>query len=487
MPLLLAAGLVLAGKVFLIVSFGDMRLGDNDLLMRYADAILAGTDWLATADADRLAIPPTLWKPVGYPLFIAASRLVAGDAWYWLVLAGQSAMTFVAGLAIYRLGRTLGLGAVTAAAVFVLYEWSLPFSTDALLMPDALYGGLATFLLATMLARWREGRPLGIAGAAAYGVGFAACFLIREVFQYLVPFIAALVLVLALRDAPWPKSLAVALVFLVPPVIAFGGLKAWNFARTGQAVVTTGAQTALLLSLVEVAKLDRRVLLGDGPLETVAREQLKRFDYGEVPPINRRLFAEYGLTGPEQSALVWEKYLRTIRDYPLAFLRAVAARVNFVQQGVLLTGPLVRYDDMLWWRGGATAAAYYTGWRGEVRRFRETYDPGVLSANAVVQMLPRLAVRVIGPVLLLGYLVLAPLLALRVRAEDPDLAVIVGGTWLLYLAVVGVHLLVNLEMRYLSGVVGFAILGLFVVVKHFAVPVRAHLRRRKASRQRAMG
>ncbi len=90
MPLLLAAGLVLAGKVFLIVSFGDMRLGDNDLLMRYADAILAGTDWLATVDADRLPIPPTLWKPVGYPLFIAASRLIAGDAWYWLVLAGQT-------------------------------------------------------------------------------------------------------------------------------------------------------------------------------------------------------------------------------------------------------------------------------------------------------------------------------------------------------------------------------------------------------------
>ncbi len=57
-------------------------------------------------------------------------------------------MTFVAGLAIYRLGRALGLGAVAASVVFVLYEWSLPFSTDALLMPDALYGGLATFLLA---------------------------------------------------------------------------------------------------------------------------------------------------------------------------------------------------------------------------------------------------------------------------------------------------------------------------------------------------
>lgn len=123
MPLLLAAGLVLAGKVFLIVSFGDMRLGDNDLLMRYADAILAGTDWLATADADRLAIPPTLWKPVGYPLFIAAS------------------------------------------VVFVLYEWSLPFSTDALLMPDALYG--RAWRCSCWRRCWREGWPLGIAGAAA--------------------------------------------------------------------------------------------------------------------------------------------------------------------------------------------------------------------------------------------------------------------------------------------------------------------------------
>ncbi len=469
-PLLISVLIVLAGKIFMLLEFGDLRLGDNARLLAFADAILTDSEWLVTANIDREAIPSTLWKPVGYPLIVAASRSIAGESWHWMVLVGQGLVSFCAGLALYRLGRVVGLGALGAAAVFVFYEWSLPFSTDALLMPDAFYGGLMTLFLAIMLARWLEGRRLGPGASLLYGLGFALCFLIREVFQYVTPLAALLVLAMSQRDRSWPKAAGVALCFLLPSVVAIAGISAWNQARTGYALVTSGGQTAFLVAIVETARIEPRVLEGPGPIETVARKSLVRYDYGEAQVINQRLFDEYGLTAPEQSRLMWRKYFETLRDFPIAFIQTFLSRLRIVSQGTMFSGPLVRYDDMVWWRGGAVTEAYYLGWRGEVRAFRETYDWRVLSTEAIVLGIPRAIARLVGVVMLVGYAVLVPAFVLWGAGAPVNVRLVIGGTWLLYFAVVGVHLFIFLEMRYLSGVIGFAILGLFVSAQALLLP-----------------
>ena len=105
-----------------------------------------------------------------------------------------------------------------------------------------------------------------------------------------------------------------------------------------------------------------------------------------------------------------------------------------------------------------------------MKAFRETHDWRVLSGTTIVQAIPRLLARILGVAMLAGYAVLVPIFVLRGGSVSAKIRLVIGGTWLLYFAVVGVHLFIFLEMRYLSGVIGFAILGLFVSTQALLLP-----------------
>jgi hypothetical protein len=153
---------VLAVKAFTLAEFWHDRLGDYSRLEGFADIILASSAWLHDAGITRESLPPELWKTPGYPLLIAGAKLALGHSWPAGLMILASVLSFVAGLVVRRFVLALGLGATAASLAFVLFEFSVPASTDVLLMPDGLYGSLATIALCWIGARFVAGQEVSL-------------------------------------------------------------------------------------------------------------------------------------------------------------------------------------------------------------------------------------------------------------------------------------------------------------------------------------
>jgi hypothetical protein len=108
--------------------------------------------------------------------------------------------------------------------------------------------------------------------------------------------------------------------FALPVVAVVGGDMAWNHARTGTYVMTTGAQYVFIQSLVKEAEQGYDMFDGDTPLDRVARGHLKTYAYKEVMEIVDALFRDEHLDALQSAALHKEVYLRAWRRHPGAML-----------------------------------------------------------------------------------------------------------------------------------------------------------------------
>jgi len=276
-----ALAVVIAGKVWVITTFGGLLLGPDTRYIETAEAMLESGVWFWDAGLQDEAIPHSLWKTVGYSGLIALFKLAFGDAWHWWLYGLKAALSLVAGLFLYRLARNFGLGFALALLVFLLHQGSLPVSTDAFLSPNSLEGSLATIVLADVGVRFLEGRPFRPAVYVVYACALALCYLMRMTYEYWVLlFVLALVVAAIGSGTGWRSFAASLLVFCLVFFGTTGLYKAWNYGRTGAFISSTGGQTAYVLSIVRTARFiapdePGSIITGDGILDRVVREALQ--------------------------------------------------------------------------------------------------------------------------------------------------------------------------------------------------------------------
>lgn len=471
--------LVVLAKAWCLATYHTPYLGEFGRMEQFADRMLADSRWLHDADLDSIAIPPTLWKPIGYPALMALAKLVAGPSWALAIMVLQAAASLAAGCALFGLARRMGMPVVWAAAVFLLYEWSLPFSTDPLLMSDGLMGSLGTLLLVLLGRRALAGAVPSPWWAAGCGAILAVMFTLREVVEYMaVVYAAAVFLIFGWRGQRLRAAVA-ALVLLVPPAAADMAVRGWNYHRTGAFMVTSGLQTAGLFTVLQLGTRDPAVLAGDDAIDRLAREGLTDHQYGDAQRLNQLALERFGMKAPELTALVGHKMVAGVLAAPRAALAFWFEEIRLVQQGSLLGGPLTRVDDLDWWWAMAQGEGVYdAGWRGTVRRFLASHDPSHMTAVAWLNLVPRALTRYGGTVLFVVFTIGLPVYAWRRRSEAGARFLLAG--WLLYWAMAGLHIAVHLEMRYLSAVGAVPVLGAVLLLRHAAMAWKA--RRKVAPR-----
>jgi hypothetical protein len=466
--LALATGAVLAQKAYAAIVYGPDLLGDHIRLGQYADLMLAGWSWLFGARIHELAIPPELWKPPGYPILMALAKLIAGAHWAWFLIALQSTASFLAGFYVRRLALALGLSSGTAVVAFLLYEFSVPASTDVLILADGLYGSISTMILCRLstLLITRDQLPLRSVLIAA--TGMLVCLLIREIFVYFVIlFAVALAFPLWKKHGKLSRVALVLGVFCLPTLLGGLTMAAWNKYRTGSFLTTSGGQTAYLYTVLKVAEKAPQVLDGNSPIDVIGRQAHGNYDYGPTLTINERLFDQYGITAPQQVALAERKFWKTAFQFPVAFAKVMADRFRFRQQASMCGDVMMRLDDLDWWRDDAGLSNYYSGWRARAQQFLNTRDFSQLDFSVVVNVVPRLILRVIMIGLFLLFMIGIPLLVVlkpgEMRWPDPIQSALLLGLYVLYWLFIGLHLPIALEIRYLSPVCSIPILGALVV------------------------
>ena len=432
---------ILALKLALLAVWSPILTPDSADYFSYSSMILSSRAWLHDAGIANTAISVSAYRMVGYPLLISAARLLAGAGWAWLLASIQIGVSLIVLLRLCALQQPLRLPSGAMLFVLAAIATSSSLVLDNTMLTDSLHASLVTLAIVALLLPALSGRPLGLWAAFGVGLLLAAAFLLREALAYLwLPMLPLLVLAVGVK-----RRFAVAIAALLPLAVTIAGYSAWNKERTGTAFVTTGAQTVLLQPIVvSASRYDPGIFFGDSPLDRAAQQTIKHHNFADVIRINRLLFSEFHMTGPQISAAVHHKYLASWRNHPRAMARMVLGNLRLNHQVFVLFRPIDALREYI---------LFATGRPCQLGRLKSVVADWRMLPIYLLSQLSR----VVSALLFAAFLFGTPW---RVRREGlsstttrASLAV-----WLLYVGWYGGFAVVHLETRYMAPMLPFAVL-----------------------------
>ena len=318
-------------RLALLLAFGPRPSHDSvHGYVPFAHLIRDGTRWVSDAGLTDFAVPITTFRMIGYPALIALSDSIAGDRWPWLLVFVQIAASVAAIVSVMLLAQALEptrRWVAIAAGLAVAFGQTL--GTDTAIQTDSLSAatlvGFATFSARGALQR----RRIGPVKAIGLGLLPAASFLLRENTDLTVLTILPFAMAWIARAAPshW-RRLCLALLVVMPLIVANSAQVLWNTYRTGSSFVTTGTQTILLQALLHAAWTGVPVFDGGEPIDRAAGQILTAkehptglFTRDELLAVNQRLF-DGGANAIRISRQMIAAYEHAWLRYPLGMFRA---------------------------------------------------------------------------------------------------------------------------------------------------------------------
>jgi hypothetical protein len=325
-----ALAALLAAKLLLLALVGPRWMNDTVGYVAYADRIAGDLRWLHDAGLAESARPVTAHRAIGYPLVIAAARALTGDAWPWAVCVLQSAASLAGTAAVWAMVRRWTPSVLAADAAALLHAAGLQWAYDATLLTDSLHATAYLVAVAFLVRAAAEPPAPGPRRVAAAGLLVACAFLLREVNWPLALALAPAAWI-ALRGGGAARTTLRALVFFAPLLAAAAALTAWNVHRTGRAFVTTGAQTAVLVGLVDSQAHGAPVFGGEraSPLDAAFAAVGGVRSWEDVEGIQETLHRDHGLQSPEIAAAVSGRFFDVWRESPAAMARQAWRRARW--------------------------------------------------------------------------------------------------------------------------------------------------------------
>jgi len=300
---------------------GPLFSPDSAGYQAYADAILNDFTWLHDAGVDQSAIPLLVFRTAGYPLLIAAARLVAGLHWASVLVAFQLIIAVPALLALYDLASRIfaEAGRWWPAAVTALYGLSLPAAYHLSILTDSIYSSLFVLVTCRLAAAALDRRRPPPRQLALWGVLLGLSIWIRPTGMFFAPLVLPLVVV-AIWHGPWRSRAFAAASFVIPltllPVLYAG----WNHHRTGHAVISTVGQTDYFFPILVIMGRHAPVELpDDGRVANAIRDVQPSFDYAGTVQLNERLHVADGLDCFAIERAAFEANAYVLRHHPGIF------------------------------------------------------------------------------------------------------------------------------------------------------------------------
>lgn len=455
-PRILAAAFValVALKLALLLTVGPQFMPDSRDYSSFADLMLAQPDWLHHAN---LAVQDiTSSRMFGYPLILAAAKLLFGGGWVWAVVITQNVAGIAAAVATFAAARALLHDDRWALAVAVAYVLSPALQFDLFVLTDSFYACCLTLLTALVVGWWARDAVPTVARGLAAGVLLVPAFLLREATMPLGLVFAAPVLAWAWRGRG-PRGLAVVVAFCLPLAGGVAVVKAWNQARTGEAFVTTGTRTALLLPLLSMAGRGEPVFEGDNPLDDAARRAMAAStfapsEYGirEALAANS-LLIQQGWSSLDIARAVDHKFRDLLMSHPLAVVRTYGRWLASEASFLPFNPPRILRELLMWRDSGE-----FEGIRRFAARLVAERRPTDLLFAAI-----ELPARLVGGGLTLTFAAAPLLLALRRRRDT----LLLLALWAAAGAFASAYLMVYVEPRYLIGLLPALLLVAVAVLK----------------------
>ncbi len=468
--------LLIALKSSLLILFGPVFTPDSSGYSDMARTMLESTAWLHTGQS------PFSFRIIGYPAILAAAMLVGGSFWSYVVVFLQCVISLCAVAAMLRLGCELGLSrglslfAVTASAT------SLQLTLDQCILTDSLNASFVIFAIVLIVQGARDGHPFSPAAALAAGLLLALAFLVREIMQVLIVVFLPLLLVrvIAATKGGRARTFAGAILVVAPVLITVAAYREWNNYRTGERFVTTGAQTALLIPVVEAAKHDLHVLDGDTPLDLALRSHVQHYTFGEIIAVNAELSAE-GYRPTEIARLVTARYIGAWRQHPVAMLLFVRSKLS-ENQAKLAVRPFAAVCEIIEWGHSEPQCPDYRDVYQKLLKTPSSLTLGELGTFVAVTVQNALSIVLFAafligvPVLIIAQLGRS-LLQRETRPAPMTPLLIAGGLWLLYCGWDFAYVMLTFENRYLAPIVPLSIFCGFYALQQAVRWIQEHSRK----------
>lgn len=401
-------------------------------------------------------------RVLGYPALIALFELGFGPRPFLAVYFLHGILVVATGAVLFWTLLRLGVASLVAAALSLLYVAALPTMLASYLLTDTINNALTAIAVCLLaLPLFKPDTPaLGRVVAAGILIGIA--FFFREANQYLVVCLLPIVLVIAWLRGAMVHGIVLLLFFLAPLLLAVEFYKTFNAARFDARFVTTAGRTVMLHAVLPLAKRKPELFDGSSELDKTARVTLREYTFAETLEINSQLLNS-GFSEERLAQAAFGKYFEAWRRYPLGMARVVLERLRLDKQATELLNPMAAFYNNARWRSHISVS--------ESKRMRAALRRG--DVKELLTVLPVVAGRIPSLTIFVFVLLGSPVVMARAWAQN-DRTVALGLAALLasYLGYILVYALVNMEMRYLSGIAVILALSGALTLHHVSQRVR---------------
>lgn len=458
-PLAAFLALAAAVKLLVILAAGPGVSPDTGGYLEFADAILKGWDAVTAvpwgADA---GLPSLVFRTAGYPLLLAGAKLLAGAHYQYVVVAAQSALTLLSMLMIFRLSRALLASDAAAWFVGVFYLFSQSLLYDVEILSDSLYATLFNVVLFGTLGGLTGAWRLGGGRMILFGLLWGWSILVRENGLY---FTVLPVLLLACGGR---RAALMIPVFLAAVAAVLAPYLLWNWHRTGEAFISVAGAANWLRPGFHMLRFGyANPFDGDDPVSQLVRQGMPDYEFGAQVTILEALQRQLGLTPTRLQSYLFERFVATVSEYPVAYLKMVLTQLRPFSLGSVLTDPAFALNEFFQY-GPVLGQRVLPGvsLKGAVAVFRD------FSLGGIAGFLLAAAGVAVSTVLFFVFAVGVPWWAVRVlrgRAPaGPRFGAALFG-WTTFFTVVGAFCLVHFEMRHALPAIPLALLGMAAVIR----------------------
>lgn len=453
--LLVAAGLAKLTILFLV---GPIFAPDSGHYVRYAEAIMDGRAFVPLPWGAE-AMPYLIFRPPGYPLFLAATMLISPADYAVIAVIGQGIVCLVAISIIFTVAERLLRSWRAALVATALYAGSISLLWDDAILSDSLFASLWNIvifaLLGHLLGCWRLMAPRVL----ALGLMWGYAIWLRDTGVYFTALPLVLLTVMAIRE--WRASrrgAAAAILFPLVVSAMVGGIVGLNKYRTGEAVFSITGVANWLQPVLEMARRGyARPFDGDDFVSTTIRETLPDYAFDRQLALVAELHRRCQCTPTRLQAIEFAKYRSAVTQSPLAYGRVVLKNFNYFALGELVADPVATFNQFL------ELGVDRPEWRFPGLSLRNLRPLGQqFRLAALVKMVVSVLGELVAGVAFTIYLVGTPLLlwcAIRKRDIAMEAAAVAGFLWVSFLGVCLAFSLVHIEARYVLPVLPAAAIG----------------------------
>ena len=172
-----------------LVFVGPQYSFDSRGYVDFANLILSDQSWLHDAMLHTFR-PITVFKPIGYPAIIAASKLLFGNNFDYALVLFQSMLSIFTSYFLFRIGLLLSLRWWLSLLGATFYSLSYVLFYDLSILSDSIFSNLFVLIIGVIAIGVLKGSAPGRAQMLMLGICFSVAILIRVAGLYLVPIIA---------------------------------------------------------------------------------------------------------------------------------------------------------------------------------------------------------------------------------------------------------------------------------------------------------